>query len=63
MLKSGKTLSDVADTLARNYGVLILPGEVYGVEFSEYFRVGFGRENFPECLGEFQKALLKVLYE
>jgi aspartate/methionine/tyrosine aminotransferase len=63
LLKGSKTLDELADILARDYGVLILPGSVYGAEFNDHFRIGFGRENFKDSLEAFQAALLKVLYE
>ena len=39
------------------HGVLLLPGEVYGDEYQNYVRIGFGRENFPQALEELEKAL------
>ena len=29
--------------------VLVLPGELFGIE-GDYFRVGFGKKDFPEAL-------------
>jgi aspartate/methionine/tyrosine aminotransferase len=39
-------------------GVLLLPGTVYGSEYDRNFRIGFGRQNLPECV-ERLDALLK----
>jgi len=40
-------------------GILLLPASVYGCH-SHYFRVGFGRENFPEVLALFESWLSRV---
>jgi len=35
---------------------MVLPSTVYGYD-DKHFRVGFGRENMPEALAEFEKYL------
>ncbi|MGI6212572.1 MAG: aminotransferase class I/II-fold pyridoxal phosphate-dependent enzyme [Anaerovoracaceae bacterium] len=37
-------------------GVLLLPASVYGID-EPYFRMGYGRRNFPECLAKFEEFL------
>ena len=37
-------------------GIMVLPSTVYGYD-DKHFRVGFGRENMPEALAEFEKYL------
>ena len=37
-------------------GVLLLPGSVYGWD-GPYFRMGYGRKNFPECLAKLEEFL------
>lgn len=55
-------LEELAEVLAQETGLLILPGNnfpctpEYRGEFDSYMRIGFGRRNFPESL-----ALLKEL--
>ena len=64
-------LSDIevdilADTLVNQFGILILPGsnfpcadhdEEYKRQISRYFRIGFGRLNFPLALEKFELAI------
>lgn len=48
-LKLPKPITDFCEDLIRQKGVLLLPGNVY--EFNgNYFRMGYGRKNFAECL-------------
>ena len=39
--------------LLEKAGVLLLPGTVYGNEYTNNFRIGFGRSNLPESLSRF----------
>lgn len=41
--------------LARDAGVLLLPGDVYDVP--NHVRVGFGRQNLPEALSRLEPCL------
>lgn len=40
-------------------GLLLLPGSLYGDEWPEYFRIGFGRADFPENLERLAKFCQK----
>ncbi len=51
-LELGRPIAEVATELAHHHGVMILPAEVYGYP-GNYFRVGFGKENFSEGLARF----------
>ena len=42
--------------MAKDYGLLLLPGSCYGYPES-FFRIGYGRKNFPEALAVFEKFL------
>lgn len=48
-----------AETLVKETGVFILPGSVYGEQSREYFRIGFGRRDFPEALEHFERFLVQ----
>ncbi|KAJ3333269.1 hypothetical protein HDU76_009927 [Blyttiomyces sp. JEL0837] len=47
----------MADILVRETGVLLLPGSNYGDDWVDFFRLGFGRENFAEALQVFDEWL------
>ena len=51
-LELGRPIAEVASELAHHHGVMILPADVYGYP-GNYFRVGFGKENFAEGLERF----------
>ena len=57
-LKSGADGTDFCEELIRQSGVLLLPGAVYETDGS-YFRMGYGRKNFAECLGKLDDYLQK----
>ncbi|MBT30114.1 MAG: aminotransferase [Thalassobius sp.] len=42
--------------IAEDYGLLLLPGSCYGYP-DNYFRIGYGRKNFPEAIAVFRKYL------
>jgi len=42
---------------AEKAGVLILPGSVFGDEYRQHFRIGFGRRSLPETLEKFEKCI------
>lgn len=44
------------ERVVNDTGIMILPSTVYGYD-GRHFRVGFGRENMPEALAEFEKYL------
>ena len=43
------------DLLDRS-GVLLLPGNLYGNAYNN-FRIGFGRQNLPDCLQQLERVL------
>ncbi len=45
--------------LLEKAGVLLLPGTVYGREYTTNFRIGFGRSNLPESLSRLEDYLRK----
>jgi len=48
-----------ASRLVEQAGILLLPGSIYNYQ-GNYFRIGFGRKNFPECLERFEHFLRNV---
>lgn len=53
--KGSETIDAFCDRLVQEKSVLLIPASVYDYP-SNYFRIGFGRQNMPECLeklGEF----------
>lgn len=56
-----RLVSGEADSFCRKLvqeaGVLLLPGSVYGREYANHLRIGFGRANMPECLEVLEKYL------
>jgi aspartate/methionine/tyrosine aminotransferase len=52
----GGDAEGLALALAREAGVLLLPGKYYGYE-SAHFRMGFGRANFPEAAARLESWL------
>lgn len=48
-LKSPIPIDEVAQNLAEQEGVMLLPGTAYGNP-GNHFRLGLGRRNFPEAL-------------
>lgn len=59
-LLRGPGVERVAEDVLRDEGVLILPASVYGFA-GEHFRIGFGRETFPEALAAFDGWVGRVL--
>lgn len=49
---------DFSKKLVEETGVMILPGETFDNN-DIFFRVGFGRENFPDALNVFKDFLKK----
>ncbi|HUN23942.1 MAG TPA: aminotransferase class I/II-fold pyridoxal phosphate-dependent enzyme [Anaerolineales bacterium] len=44
------TAQQFAERARQEAGVLLLPGDVYAPEFSQYFRIGYGRRTLPTAL-------------
>jgi len=56
-LRSSGPIDVLAEELAREAGVLILPGSLFDYP-GDHFRIGFGRRNLPEVLEAFESFLL-----
>jgi aspartate/methionine/tyrosine aminotransferase len=56
-LRDNADADDFCSKLLKATGVLLLPGSRYDKLFRRHFRFGFGRANFVECLGHFEKFL------
>jgi len=52
----GRDAEALAEALAREAGVLLLPGSCYGADRAR-FRLGLGRANFPEALARLESWL------
>jgi aspartate/methionine/tyrosine aminotransferase len=50
-----------ADTFCQDLvtksGVLLLPGSCYDANYNAHFRIGFGRQNMPECIEKLETYL------
>ncbi len=57
-LKNGRDAGAFCEDLIEKSGVLLLPGYVYETDGS-YFRMGYGRKNFGECLTALDEHLQK----
>jgi len=55
-LKNEPDVSKFCDRIREKENLLLLPADVYHVS-EPYFRIGFGRKNFPTCLDKFKKYL------
>lgn len=61
------SLASLAEVLAKEHGVLILPGEQFPIAAAQaqavrrFFRIGLGRKNFAEALLAFEAALPQAL--
>lgn len=49
------------EALIGEKGVLLLPSDIYYYQ-GQYFRMGFGRKNFPESLAKFEEYLVEKQY-
>ncbi len=54
----GKDCEAFCNELAQKAGVLLLPGRMYGIEYSQNFRIGIGRKSFPQGLAKLEEYLL-----
>lgn len=55
-------IADFCDKLVAEAGVLLLPSSIYSFE-GQYFRMGFGRDNFEESLNKFDDYLIENNYK
>eukprot|EP00761_Pharyngomonas_kirbyi_P002830 gb/GECH01002834.1/.p1 GENE.gb/GECH01002834.1/~~gb/GECH01002834.1/.p1 ORF type:complete len:427 (+),score=98.27 gb/GECH01002834.1/:1-1281(+) len=51
-----KSCDDMCQFLIDQHSLLLLPGSLFNSEFSTYCRLGFGREDFQECLDLLQEV-------
>lgn len=56
-LRNNEEADEFSMKLLKATGVLLLPGSRYDKMFCGHFRFGFGRKNFGECLGHFDRYL------
>ncbi len=54
--KGTESVDSFCDKLVRTQKVLLMPASLYH-DNSNYFRIGFGRKNMPECLDQFKEFL------
>ena len=54
-------IEEFCDILVKEKGVLLLPANIYLFP-GQYFRMGFGRKNFAECLAKFEEYLIEKKY-
>jgi aspartate/methionine/tyrosine aminotransferase len=57
--KGNEGAEDFCHELAREKGVLLLPGSVYDDLYDDYFRIGFGRKNLPQAVAALEEWLLQ----
>jgi aspartate/methionine/tyrosine aminotransferase len=71
MTNSSISMDELAKQLVESHGVLIIPGSIFASpagtddisassDVKNFFRIGFGRSNFAECLNAFENALTKI---
>lgn len=54
--KGHEPMDHFANQLVQEKGVLLLPASIYDLD-SQHFRIGFGRKNMREALGQFKEFL------
>lgn len=55
-LNSGKDSFEFCERVIKEAGIMLLPSTVYDYD-NMHFRLGFGRENFPEALSAFESYI------
>ncbi|OGE17076.1 aspartate aminotransferase [Candidatus Daviesbacteria bacterium RIFCSPHIGHO2_12_FULL_37_11] len=55
-----KSSFDFCEDVVKEAGIMVLPSTVYDYD-DKHFRIGFGRENMPEALQEFESYVYKKL--
>ena len=53
-----QTMDVFCDNLVKKSGVLLLPASMYAYP-GTFFRMGYGRRSFPECLAKFEQYLIE----
>ena len=60
-LKTNEKIEIFCEKLIKERSVLLLPSNIYDSSLSKspdnHFRIGYGRVNMPEALGEFKKFI------
>ena len=60
-LKANEKIEIFCEKLIKERSVLLLPSNIYDSSLSKspdnHFRIGYGRVNMPEALGEFKKFI------
>ncbi|PKN47483.1 MAG: aminotransferase, partial [Deltaproteobacteria bacterium HGW-Deltaproteobacteria-17] len=56
-LRGGPDADAFCADLVDRAGVMLLPGSLYGPEYADSFRLGFGRRNLPEALSRLESHL------
>ena len=51
-----QTATSFCEKVVNESGIMLVPGQIFDFE-DKYFRVGFGRKNFPEVLNKFDQFL------
>ena len=54
--KSAESINSFCERLVNKQNVLLMPASIYDYD-SNHFRIGFGRQNIPECLDQFKEFL------
>lgn len=57
-MKIDTPIDEFCDRLVEEAGVLLLPASIYDFK-GQYFRMGFGRDNFEESLSHFENYIIK----
>lgn len=60
-MKIEKPIDVFCDELVHKSGVLLLPSDMYDFE-GPYFRMGYGRKSFKDCLNKFEQFLIEERY-
>ena len=56
-LRGGHSADTFCADLVQNAGVMLLPGSLYGEQYTSSFRIGFGRRSLPEALSRLEEHL------
>jgi len=56
-IKIDQSIEDFCEDLVQKSGVLLLPGSIYSYP-GQFFRMGYGRKSFEQCLNIFEQYLI-----